>query len=96
MIDFIAKRRELACLIEDIFDEFENDPTDCDVNTYLASKLLDAGYDKRESSEPVKRGRWLCVDTDTEQFFLCNRCKKKEYWESSYCPNCGAKMDEED
>lgn len=43
---------------------------------------------------PVVHGRWLCVDTDTEQFFLCNRCKKKEYWESNYCPNCGAKMDE--
>ena len=44
---------------------------------------------------PVVHGRWLCVDTDIEQFFLCNRCKKKEYWESKYCPNCGAKMDEE-
>ena len=44
----------------------------------------------------VRHGRWLCVDTNTEQFFLCNRCKKKEYWESNYCPNCGAKMDEED
>lgn len=42
---------------------------------------------------PVVHGRWLCVDTDTEQFFLCNRCKKKEFWESNYCPNCGAKMD---
>lgn len=42
---------------------------------------------------PVVHGRWLCVDTDTEQFFLCNRCKKKEYWESNYCPNCGARMD---
>ena len=41
---------------------------------------------------PVRHGRWLYVDTDTEQFFLCNRCKKKEYWESNYCPNCGAKM----
>ena len=41
----------------------------------------------------VRHGRWLCVDTDTEQFFLCNRCKKKEYWESNYCPNCGAIMD---
>ena len=40
----------------------------------------------------VRHGRWMCVDTDTEQFFLCNRCKKKEYWESDYCPNCGAKM----
>ena len=44
----------------------------------------------------VRHGRWLCVDTDTEQFFLCNRCKKKEYWESNYCPNCGAKMDNEE
>ena len=42
---------------------------------------------------PVRHGRWLCVDTDTEQFFLCNRCKKKEYWESDYCPNCGCLMD---
>ena len=42
---------------------------------------------------PVRHGKWLCVDTDTEPFFLCNRCKKKEYWESDYCPNCGAKMD---
>ena len=41
---------------------------------------------------PVRHGRWLCVDTDTEQFFLCNICKKKEYWESDYCPNCGADM----
>ena len=42
---------------------------------------------------PVRHGRWLYVDTDTEQFFLCNRCKKKEYWESNYCPNCGCLMD---
>lgn len=42
---------------------------------------------------PAVHGRWLCVDTDTEQFFLCNRCKKKEYWESNYCPNCGCRMD---
>ena len=41
----------------------------------------------------VRHGRWLCVDTDTEQFFLCNRGKKKEYWESDYCPSCGCKMD---
>ena len=44
---------------------------------------------------PVVHGLWLCADTDTEQFFLCNRCKKKEYWESDYCPNCSAKMDGE-
>lgn len=43
--------------------------------------------------DPVVHGRWVCVDTDTEQFFLCNRCKKREYWESNYCPNCGCRMD---
>ena len=45
---------------------------------------------------PVVHGRWECVDTDIDQFFLCNRCKNKEYWESNYCPHCGAKMDEEE
>ena len=41
----------------------------------------------------VVHGRWLCVDTDTEHFFLCNRCKKKEFLQSNYCRSCGAKMD---
>lgn len=49
-----------------------------------------------EDVAPVRHGRWVCVDTDTEQFFLCNRCKKKEYWESNYCPECGARMDLEE
>lgn len=44
---------------------------------------------------PVLHGRWVCVDTDNEQFFICNKCKRKEYWESNYCPYCGAKMDAE-
>ena len=41
----------------------------------------------------VVHGRWLCVDTDTEHFFWCNRCKKKEFLKSNYCRSCGAKMD---
>ena len=56
----------------------------------LVSDLRDM---KTANVAPVRHGRWLCVDTDTEQFFLCNRCKKKEYWESNYCPNCGCLMD---
>ena len=56
----------------------------------LVSDLRDM---KTADVPPARHGRWLYVDTDTEQFFLCNRCKKKEYWESNYCPNCGAKMD---
>lgn len=60
----------------------------------IASRLLDEIPAADVSL--VRHGRWLCVDIDTEQFFLCNICEKKEYWESNYCPNCGAKMDLED
>ena len=61
-------------------------------NAILMVKSMIHG-EKAADVAPVRHGRWLCVDTDTEQFFLCNRCKKKEYWESDYCPHCGAKMD---
>lgn len=42
---------------------------------------------------PVVHGKWLYVETDDEHFFLCSICNNKEYWESNYCPECGAKMD---
>ena len=54
-------------------------------------ELVEADRDGR----CVVHGEWLCAETDDEQFFLCSVCNKKEYWESNYCPNCGAKMDEE-
>lgn len=64
------------------------------LNERTAFKHIIADFPSADVA-PVRRGRWLCVDADTEQFFLCNRCKKKEYWESNYCPYCGAKMNEE-
>lgn len=45
---------------------------------------------------PVVHGCWVLVDTNEEQFFVCSKCGKKEYWESDYCPNCGCRMDGED
>lgn len=47
MTDHERKRRELAELIEDIAEEFSNDPTDCDYSIYMAEKLIAAGYGKR-------------------------------------------------
>lgn len=44
---------------------------------------------------PVLHGRCVRFDTDTEQFFLCNKCEKKNTGESNYCHNCGAKMEGE-
>ena len=47
----------------------------------------------------VVHGRWIWNEegeVDWEQFYRCSNCGDKEYWESNFCPNCGAKMDLED
>ena len=88
-------------------DEYikREDAIDAVLDVYCDTPDIDLSCEKFEAAilkipaadvAEVRHGRWLCVDTDTEQFFLCNRCKKKEYWESNYCPNCGAKMDVEE
>ena len=79
--------------IDAVLDVYYNTP---DID--LSGEQLEAAILNIPAADvaEVRHGRWLCVDTDTEQFFLCNRCKKKEYWESNYCPNCGAKMDKEE
>ena len=45
---------------------------------------------------PVQHGRWTWNEEgeiDWEQFYRCSNCGDKEYWESNFCPNCGAAMD---
>ena len=47
----------------------------------------------------VVHGRWSWNEEgeiDWEQFYRCSNCGDKEYWESNFCPNCGAKMDLEE
>ena len=86
MAEYIEREAAIKELMNDAPEQVgysREDATDC-------IRYIDAA-----DVVPVRHGRWLYVDTDTEQFFLCNRCKKKEHWESDYCPNCGAKMDEE-
>ena len=81
-------KREYA--IDAVLDVYYDTP---DID--LSGEKFEAAIRKIQAVDvaPVRHGRWLCVDTDTEQFFLCNRCKKKEYWESDYCPSCGCMMD---
>ena len=47
----------------------------------------------------VRHGMWSWNETgeiDWAQFYRCSNCGDKEYWESNFCPNCGAKMDLEE
>lgn len=51
-------------------------------------------------AELVKHGRWVerlvNIETLTTDLF-CSECKFASVnWRYNYCPNCGAKMDEED
>lgn len=53
---------------------------------------------------PVVQGRWIVLDECSNAGAYCSVCHKKVYKEcygnckmkSTYCPNCGAKMDLED
>ncbi|WP_283619431.1 hypothetical protein [Flavonifractor plautii] len=47
---------------------------------------------------PVRHGRWVNhFDYMMERsgFFVCDSCKKMSREKYDYCPNCGARMDEE-
>ena len=84
MAEYVNRETAIRALLNDSPEQVgysREDAADC-------IRYMDAA-----DVSPVRHGRWLYVDTDTEQFFLCNRCKKKEYWESNYCPNCGCRMD---
>ena len=82
MAYFICEKQGRCCPHE-FYDSIEQAISDSE-DGVLCDHLIEV--------ESVRHGRWLYVDTDTEQFFLCNRCKKKEYWESNYCPSCGCRM----
>lgn len=90
-MDEYIKRKAALALVKPDAPEDEK----AAVTIATAKKLVRSIVRRTPAADvaPVVHGRWLCVDTDTEQFFLCNRCKKKEFWESNYCPNCGARMD---
>lgn len=44
---------------------------------------------------PVVRGCWIRVNTGYQEVLVCNKCEHEVYWKSNYCPNCGAKMEED-
>lgn len=56
---------------------------------------------KEQGWRPVKHGRWI-IDTkfgadvmSGEQMVICSVCGRGIFWgKQTYCPNCGAKMDE--
>lgn len=53
----------------------------------------------RDYAAPVVHGRWNVVEGRRLDNAICSNCSRhfQAYYEAyHYCPNCGAKMDEED
>ena len=40
---------------------------------------------------PVRHGQWIYREFDDE--YECSECAKYSYFDTDYCPNCGARMD---
>lgn len=46
---------------------------------------------------PVRHGRWrFCGSDKWNDAYECSECGNIAMDDSNYCPNCGAKMDEEE
>jgi hypothetical protein len=56
------------------------------VNLIDAQPTIDA--------EPVRHGKWIEYPT-ADGMNQCSVCGVLRFGESNYCPNCGARMDEE-
>lgn len=46
--------------------------------------------DTMPTVEERKHGHWEDIDLDTS---VCSVCKKPQEYETKYCPECGAKME---
>ena len=52
--------------------------------------------------EPIRHAKWVLIDECVNEGVYCSNCHKKIYRaeyanqkvKSNYCPNCGAKMDD--
>lgn len=67
----------------------ENCPNECDEIRIINSQPT-------IEAEPVRLGKWELIDEAEPRRYGCSRCKRLAWWETDYCPNCGAKMEGEE
>ena len=51
---------------------------------------------KSVDAEPIRHGHWELIDGEEPRRYGCSQCKRMVWHEENYCPNCGARMDEDD
>ena len=74
------------------------------IDTYKNLRLPIYPLEELSSVKPEqKKGRWIKIDDCSNSGYYCSKCHKKvvkDGWSDTvkiikYCPNCGAKMEDE-
>ena len=79
--------------VKDLLNGLDSLPWEDEVESMVDRLVID-------DVEKVKHGKWTekyipldWCDDDVDIVYECSICKSEEPFTSTYCPNCGAKMD---
>lgn len=72
--------------------------TDCGLPSDAWDELTDAIMSVPSVQPEQKAGRWIETKHDLYDYFICSECCAgfTDGFQFRYCPNCGAKMEEDD
>ena len=80
-------------------------PKSCQVEyiDFVGDKKITRQYYGQIIKYPIKEGKWIehiekpdWLEDDVEVYYTCSCCGINNFYESPYCPNCGAYMIKED
>lgn len=74
----------------ELMNEVLNAYAKADFRFAHALNVFQGLIDKAPTVEERKQGHWEDIDLDTS---VCSVCKKPQEYETKYCPECGAKME---
>lgn len=88
MAEYISKDKFIHSLFKEIahIEETQTD-TEIYISLVLRSVVSEIKKFTPEDVQPIKHGKWMGS--------VCSACGENTsyYYDCSYCPNCGAKMD---
>lgn len=90
MTEYISREAAVSVIHKWLDDIFGIDEVECTVLNKRLNAIPAADV------VPVRHGRWIWTETgntDYGQFWICSECKDRMYYQTRYCPNCGARMD---
>lgn len=101
LIDADATRKAIFALVGDeAIKQYADQIGRTRSNDHYLDALIDADdvIDDMPTIDPVRHGRWVYDGQSIEVMYKCSECGYVEFGHdhSTYCPNCGARMDGDD